>query len=101
MSMATERWLERDFGVPYTLEQIRLLADAVSQGLTAYPEEKGAEILADFGLDGKKKEKWTPDEKAAIGKTLKEVGVWPSLAEDWLDKIWQKTKSSRDKGERK
>ena len=101
MSAATERWLERDFGVPYTLEQIRLLADAVSQGLTAYPEEKGAEILADFGLDGKKKEKWTPDEKAAIGKTLKEVGVWPSLAEDWLDKIWQKTKSSRDKGERK
>lgn len=90
MSIATEQWLEREFGVPYTLEQIRLLADAVSQGRTSYPEEKGAEILADFGLDGRKKEKWTPDEKNAIRNTLKEVGIWPRLAEDWLSKIWQK-----------
>ena len=88
MSIATEQWLEREFGVPYTLEQIRLLADAVSQGRTSYPEEKGAEILADFGLDGRKKEKWTPDEKNAIR-------IWPRLAEDWLSKIWQKNRYQR------
>ena len=51
MSVATEQWLEREFGVPYTLEQIRMLADAVSRGKTSYPQEKGAEILSDFGLD--------------------------------------------------
>ncbi len=90
MSVATEQWLEGDCGVPYTLEQIRLLADAVSQGRTVYPEEKGAEIMEDFGLNGQKKEKRTPEEKAAIRDTLKEVGIWPHLAEDWLGKIWQK-----------
>ena len=90
MCVATEQWLEREFRVPYTLEQIRMLADAVSQGRTAYPKEKGDEILADFGLDGKKKEKWTSEEKAAIRDTLKEVGTWPRLAEDWLAKTWQK-----------
>ena len=90
MSIATEQWLEREFGVPYTLEQIRLLADAVSEGKTSYPKEKGAEILVDFGLNGKKKEKWTPEQKDAICVTLKEVGIWPQLAEEWLDRIWKK-----------
>lgn len=92
MSVATEQWLQREFGVPYTLEQIRLLADAVSEGRTCYPKEKGAEILRNFGLDGKKKEKWTPEEKKQIRETLKEVGDWPHMAEDWLDKIWRKYK---------
>ena len=90
MSVATEQWLEREFGVPYTLEQIRMLAEAVSGGMTAYPREKGAQILEDFGLNGQKKEKWTPDEKNAIRNTLKEVGIWPRLAEDWLAGIWKK-----------
>lgn len=102
MSVATEQWLERDFGVPYTLEQIRLLADAVSGGKTSFPEEKGAEILINFGLAGEKKEKWTPEEKDEIRDTLKEVGIWPRLAEDWLDKIWKKNDiSNRYKGEEK
>ena len=90
MAVATEQWREREFGGPYTLEQIRMLADAGSRGKTSYPQEKGAEILSDFGLDGKKKEKWTPGQKAAIHDTLKEVGIWPQLAEEWLNKIWKK-----------
>ena len=89
LSVATEQWLERDFGEPYTLEQIRLLAGAVSAGKTSYPPEKGREILADFGLDGRKKEKWDPEQKDEIRKTLKTVGIWPELAKDWLDQIWK------------
>ena len=89
LSVATEQWLERDFGEPYTLEQIRLLAEAVSAGKTPYPPEKGREILADFGLDGRKKEKWDPEQKEEIRKTLKTVGIWPELAKDWLDQIWK------------
>lgn len=86
MSVATERWLERDFGVPYTLEQIRYLAAAVSDGKTKYPRERGDGILKDFDLDGQKKEKWTPEEKARIRDTLEEVGAWTDLAEKWLNK---------------
>lgn len=86
MSVATERWLERDFGVPYTLEQIRYLAAAVSDGKTKYPCERGDGILKDFDLDGQKKEKWTPEEKAGIRDTLEEVGAWTGLAEEWLKK---------------
>ena len=88
LSVATEQWLERDFGEPYTLEQIRLLAGAVTAGKTGYPPEKGRQILEDFGLDGRKKEKWTPEQKEAIRKSLRSVGVWPELAKDWLDQIW-------------
>ena len=72
-----------------TLEQIRLLAGAVIEGQTPYPPEKGREILADFGLDGRKKEKWDPEQKEEIRKTLKTVGIWPELAKDWLDQIWK------------
>lgn len=87
LSVATEQWLERDFGVPYTLEQIRLLARAVAEGKTKYPPERGRTILEDFGLAGNRREKWTPDQKEEIKKNLKETGVWPELAKNWLDKI--------------
>ena len=88
LSVATEQWLERNFGEPYTLEQIRLLAGAIIEGKTPYPPEKGREILTDFGLDGRKKEKWDPEQKEEIRKTLNTVGIWPELATDWLDQRW-------------
>lgn len=88
MSVATEQWLERDFGIPYSLEQIRMLASAVSAGKTDWPIEKGKEILKDFGLDGTRKEKWTQTEKEKIRKSLGEVGSWIGLAVKWLDRVW-------------
>lgn len=91
MSVATETWLERDFGVPYTLEQIRCLSDAVTAGRTKYPPEQGRRIAEEFGLSGQKKEKWTAEEKDRIRETLGEVGIWPRMAELWLEKIWRKS----------
>ena len=91
MSVATETWLERKFGVSYTLEQIRHLADAVAAGRTKYPPEQGQQIREEFGLSGQKKEKWSPDVKERIRETLGEVGIWPRMAECWLEKIWRKT----------
>lgn len=84
LSVATEEWLERKFGEPYTLKQIRLLADAVDAGDTPCAAGKGAEILEKFGLNGKKSEKWTPQMKAQIRETLKETKIWTGLAEIWL-----------------
>ncbi len=89
MSVASETWLEREFGVPYTLEQIRRLADAVAAGRTKYPPEQGQQIARDFGLSGQKKEKWTPQVKEQIRKTLGEVEIWPRMAERWLANIWR------------
>ena len=88
LSLATEQWLERDFGHPYTMEQIKLLTDAVMRGETPYTEEQGREIMHATGLDGSKKEKWDPETKEKIRITLREVGVWPKLAESWLDRQW-------------
>lgn len=88
LSVATEQWLERDFGEPYTLEQIRLLAGAIAEGKTDYPPEKGRTILEDFGLAGSKKEKWSSEQIKEIKKTLKETGVWPEQAKNWLEMIW-------------
>ena len=91
MSVATETWLERNFGVPYTLEQIRCLCDAVAAGRTKYPPEQGQRIAEEFGLSGQKKEKWTPEVKDQIRETLGEVGIWPHMAELWLEKTWRKS----------
>ncbi len=84
LSTATERWILRDFGQPYTLEQIRFLAEAVKAGKTDLPPGRGEEILEEFGLAGKKKEKWTPEMKEKLYGTIQEVGVWTELAEKWL-----------------
>lgn len=84
LSVATEKWLDRKFGEPYTLEQIRLLAGAVQAGDTPCTPEKGAEILEEFGLNGKKRKKWTPEMKAQIRETLNETKIWTELAESWL-----------------
>lgn len=88
LSLATEQWLERDFGHPYTLEQIKLLIEAVMRGETPYTEERGKELLSASGLDGSRKEKWDPEIKKKIRVTLNEVAVWPKLAESWLDRQW-------------
>lgn len=95
MSVATEDWLERRFRQGYTLEQLRMLAEDILAGNTSFPEEKGEEILVQNGIGRTQPPKWTPEEKEAIRKTLKEVQAWPKLAEDWLEKIWNTTKSEK------
>lgn len=84
MSVATEEWLERDFGQPYTLEQIRLLAEAVRAGKTSLPSEAAEEILREHELDGSKKEKWSAAEKEQIRNDMYEVTNWRELAKRWL-----------------
>ena len=84
MSVATEEWLARDYGQPYTLEQIRLLAEAVNQGKTSLPPEAAEEILREHELDGTKKQKWSPKEKEEIRDTMYEVTQWRELAKRWL-----------------
>lgn len=85
MSVATEQWIRRDFGQLYTLEQIRLLAEAVEEGKTSLPPERGPEILEEFGLKGKKREKWTPEMKEKLYGMIQEVESWTGLAEKWLE----------------
>ena len=86
MSDASEDWLEGKYRENYTLEQIVRLADAVREGKTDYPPEKSEEILAEVGLKGRKQEKWTPEEKEQLHAVLPEVGMWPELAERWLNR---------------
>lgn len=95
MSAATERWLERDFGDTYTLDQIRMLCSAIREEKAPYPEEKAQEIAEEFGFDGKKREKWTPEETERIRKTLPEVGIWPKLAVSWLNRQWEVLSSQK------
>ena len=87
MSVATEEWLERDYGQPYTLEQIRLLAEAVRAGRTSLPAEAAEEILREHELDGTKKQKWSPAEKEEIRAGMYEVTCWRELAKCWLARM--------------
>lgn len=88
MSVASEEWLEGKYGDSYTLEQIRKLADAVRDGRTEYPAEKADEILEKFGLNGGRRDRWTPEQKRQLREILPEVQVWPELAETWLNRVW-------------
>lgn len=90
LSIATQRWLNQDFGDIYTLEQIRMLCSAIRDGKTSYTEEKAEEIEAEFGLYGRKRQKWSPEEKEQIRKTLPEVEIWPDLAVSWLERQWER-----------
>lgn len=84
MSVATEEWLDKESEELYTLEQIRLLAEAVMAGKTPCVPEKGRELIRDFALDGRKRERWTPEVKEWMRGLLGEVGPWTELAERWL-----------------
>lgn len=84
MSVATEEWLARDYGQPYTMEQIRFLAEAVRGGKTSLPAEAAEKILKEHELDGTKKQKWSPKEKEEIRAAMYEVTQWRELAKRWL-----------------
>ena len=87
MSVATEDWLERRGREPYTQEQLRMLAEAILAGETSFQKEMGEELLVKNGIGRTQPPKWTVEQKEEIRKTLKEVQIWPKLAEDWLEKI--------------
>lgn len=84
MSVATEEWIARDFGQPYTLEQIRFLAEAVRGGKTGLPPEEADKILKEHELDGTKRQKWSQREKEEIRAAMREVTAWRDLAKQWL-----------------
>ena len=84
MSVATPEWLDKEREELYTLEQIRLLAEAVKAGKTPCPPEKEEELMKDFALDGGKRERFTPEVKEWLRDLLSEVGLWTELAERWL-----------------
>ena len=84
MSVATLEWLDKESEELYTLDQIRLLAEAVTTGKTPCPLEKGEELIREFALDGGKRERWTPEVKERLRGLLDEVGIWTELAEKWL-----------------
>ena len=87
MSVATEDWLERRGRQPYTQEQLRMLAEEILAGETSFSKEKGEELLVQNGIGRTQPPKWTAEQKEEIRKTLKEVQIWPKLAEEWLEKI--------------
>ena len=51
-------------------------------------KEKGEELTCDkMGLEEHSHRNGTAEQKEEIRKTLKEVQIWPKLAEEWLEKI--------------
>lgn len=88
MSVATEDWLEERGREPYTMEQIRLLGEAILRGETRFEKKTGEELLAKYGISRPAPEKWSRDEKEHLRKVLKEVGAWRMLAKCWLAAVW-------------
>lgn len=84
LSVATEEWLDEETDELYTLEQIRLLAEAVTAGKTPCSPEKGEEMIREFALDGRRRERCTPEVREWLRGLLNQVGLWTELAERWL-----------------
>lgn len=89
LSVATEEWLERDFGDYYSREQIRLLVEAIRSGKTEYDKTEADQIEKEFFLNDIRKDKWPKDVKEEIRKTLPEVSAWTGMAETWLSRQWE------------
>lgn len=92
LSLANEQWLNEEYGEPYTLEQIRKLAERIKEGgLPGVPEKTADEILKEAGLKSENEKQTTAkrsfEEREALKPVLKDVGVWPVLAESWLAEV--------------
>lgn len=86
MSVATEDWLEGRNEEVYTMEQLVKLTTAIREGKTNYPPEKGEELLEQYGMDGKKREKWTTEQKEWLRGVMPEIRMWKELAAAWLER---------------
>lgn len=84
MSAATPEWLECCYGEHYTLEQIDYLIKAIELGKTPYPKTKAEEIRQAFSMKRDGGKKWDPEIKEWLRGLLDEVGIWTTLAENWL-----------------
>lgn len=87
MSILDEEWLEQRHWDPYTLEQIKLLGDAIKANRTSYPPELGQKILKEFGFSAPELEPQIPERKEALRRILPEVGAWTEMVGIWLDRI--------------
>ncbi len=82
LSTADEKWVNREFGEPYTFEQIFKVAEAINKGELKLPKDieqntlESEKFIRDF-LSGKLDFGHVPNP---------EVAVWLDIAEKWLDK---------------
>ncbi len=83
VSTADEKWANREFGEPYTFEQVFTVAEAVRKGDLKVPEAKEKNLL--------ESEKFIRDyisgEMDFGSVPLPEISIWVDIAERWLNKI--------------
>ncbi len=64
-----------------------MLAEAILKKEKLHFQRKWEELLVKNGIGRTQPPKWTVEQKEEIRRTLKEVQIWPKLAEEWLEKI--------------
>lgn len=88
MSLANADWAEKNYGVPYTMEQIHAIINYFHQSQIPLPEP--LELLAKM-TDAQKNDSDSQMEELenayANMKESNEVKIWPELAERWLDSL--------------
>ncbi|MDO4284838.1 MAG: alpha/beta hydrolase [Eubacteriales bacterium] len=77
LSLADETWANREFGEPYTVEQLMAMIGAVKDGSLVLPKQESEQICAFSNMSLGEKE-----------ETNEEVRIWPELAQQWLSRIW-------------
>ena len=89
LSLADQDWLEENYGEPYTLDQVAQIVKAIREGKTEMPLEMADHLEKDYRLTKTEESPWTPEVKEQLQEVIKEVGIWPVLARQWLRKIWK------------
>lgn len=86
LSLANEEWSEGKYGIPYTLEQTRLILDKLKAGELELSKEKREQFMQEFcGLIDKSPEELA--QESAGRQPNHEAAIWPEIAELWLKKV--------------
>ena len=80
LSLADETWAGREYGEPYTTEQIEYVKKAVEHG-QIFEEEKEKAIKEQITFMDH------ADLSEFVSEPIEEVAVWPKLADTWLKDI--------------
>lgn len=87
LSVASEEWLEGEYGEFYTLEQTVAMLEKIRAGELDVPAETADKIEEQCHYVKGVKENFCPEEKEQMRKVLKDVGIWPEMAKRWLEDI--------------
>lgn len=80
LSVADEKWSNREYGVPYTREQSERVLEQIKKGDLHLPADREEHVRNDCNENG-------VQDREERRPPMKDVAVWPDLANTWIKTV--------------